>query len=346
MTFDIVSPASLGSSELARWAELQQQPVYRSPFFRPEFSVAMAELREVRVAVIEDAGTVIGFFPYEAMSSRAGRPVGWPRSNYHGPVLADGAEVDLRRLVRACDLATWSFDHLPAELSRFADHSYASGRSPYLDLSEGFEPYLQARRKRSDVRDTLGKTARKLAREVGPARFVTESPDAGLLSQLVQWKRAQYAETGVRDVLADEASRALLEHFHAVRGTQFAGALSVLYAGDVVAALQFGLRSATIWHCWFPAYNRELSKYSPGLMLLLELAREAARLGVREIDLGKGEAPYKLALSTGSHELLEGCLGATALSAFPVRARTSARHMLRRAGVHRAVRRAFHKARR
>jgi hypothetical protein len=32
------------------------------------------------------------------------------------------------------------------------------------------------------------------------------------------------------------------------------------------------------------------------------------------------------------------------LSAFPVRARSSTRHMLLNAGVHRAVRRAFHKA--
>jgi CelD/BcsL family acetyltransferase involved in cellulose biosynthesis len=343
---EVVSSESIGPSEVEQWGELQQQPVYRSPFFRPEFTLAIGCLRTVRVAMIEDAGRVVGFFPFEAGPRRSGRPVAWPRSNYHGPVFDENAELEPRALVRACRLATWSFDHLPAPLPGFVPHSFGRGRSPYLDLSDGFEPYLASRRKRSDVRDTLGKTARKLARDVGPVRFVPESDATDLLALLVEWKRRQYAETGVRDVLGDTESRELLERMHAVRGPDFAGALSVLYAGDVVAAMQFGVRSARVWHCWFPAYNRELSRYSPGLMLLLELARAAAPLGIREIDLGKGEAPYKLALASGSHELLEGCVGASALSALPVRARSSGRHALRRAGVHRAVRRAIHRIRR
>jgi CelD/BcsL family acetyltransferase involved in cellulose biosynthesis len=261
-------------------------------------------------------------------------------------VLDAAASLEPRELVRACGLATWSFDHLPAELTAFAPYVFGRGQSPYLDLSEGFEPYLASRQARSDVRDTLGKRARKLAREVGPVRFVPESDATDLLAQLFEWKRHQYAETGVRDVLADAGSRELLEQVHLTRGVEFAGTLSVLYAGEVVVALQFGLRSALAWHCWFPAYNRELSRYSPGLMLLLELARAAPPLGIREMDLGKGEASYKLALATGSLALYEGCVGARALSALPVRVRTGARRALRRAGVHRAARRALHRIRR
>jgi CelD/BcsL family acetyltransferase involved in cellulose biosynthesis len=346
MRIQVVAASDLGPPELARWSELQRaSPIYRSPFFRPEFMTAVARVRDVRVAVIEDAGSVAGFFPFEVGRRRTGQPLGWRRSNYHGPVLDADAALEPRELVRACGLATWSFDHLPAGLTAF--DRYVSGRdqSPYLDLSEGFEPYVAGRRAHSDVRDTLGKTARKLAREVGPVRFVPESDASDLLARLFEWKRVQYGETGVRDVLADAESRELLEQVHATRGAEFAGALSALYAGDVVVALQFGLRSALVWHCWFPAYNRELSRYSPGLMLLLELAKAAAPLGIREIDLGKGEAPYKLTLATGSHSLYEGCVGAHTLSALPVRVRTSARRALRRAGIHRAVRRALRKAR-
>jgi CelD/BcsL family acetyltransferase involved in cellulose biosynthesis len=342
MRVEVVSAESIGPSEVERWGELQQRPVYRSPFFRPEFTLAIGRLRRVSVAVIEDAGRIVGFFPFEAHSPRSGRPVAWPRSNYHGPVLDENAEVDPRALVRACRLATWTFDHLPAALAAFVPHSFGSGRSPYLDLSDGFEPYLASRRHRSDVRVTVGRTARKLGREVGPLRLVPESDATDLLALLVEWKRRQYAETGVRDVLGDTESRELLERIQAVRSPGFAGTLSVLYAGDVVAALQLGMRSAYVWHSWFPAYNRELGRYSPGLMLLLELARAAPPLGIREIDLGKGEARYKLALATGSHELLEGCVGASAVSALPARARSSAGQALRRAGVHRAVRRAIH----
>ncbi len=344
MKVEVVSGRSLGLAEVERWGELQQQFVYSSPFFRPEFTAAMATMRDVRVAVVADAGTVVGFFPFEARA-RAGRPVAWPRSNYHGPVLDERAGVDPRELVRACGLATWTFDHLPAELPGFVRHSFGGGRSPYLDVSAGFESYVASRRERSDVRNALGKTARKLVREVGPVRFVLESGATELLTRLVEWKRRQYAETGVRDVLADAGSRELLERMHAVRGPEFAGALSVLYAGNEVAALQFGVRSARVWHCWFPAYNRDLAKYSPGLMLLLELARAASSLGVRQVDLGKGDAPYKLALANGAHELLEGCVGASAVSALAVRGRESARHALRSAGMHRAMRRVIHRIR-
>jgi CelD/BcsL family acetyltransferase involved in cellulose biosynthesis len=344
--FEVVPAASLGTTELTRWSDLQRaHPAYRSPFFRPEFMTAVAQVHEVRVAVIQDAGEIVGFFPFEVPGRRAGRPLGWPHSNYHGPVVDAAVTLEPRALVRGCGLATWSFDHLPAELTAFAPHAFGSDRSPYLDLSAGFEPYLADRRTRSDVRNASGKTARKLAREVGPLRLDAESDATELLALLLEWKRHQYAETGVRDVLADPVSRALLEQMHATRGAEFAGSLSVLYAGDTVAAIQFGLRSTPVWHCWFPAYNRDLSRYSPGMILLLELSKTASEHGISEIDLGKGEAPYKLALANSSQLLQEGCVGAGALSVLPVRAQTSARQALRRAGVHRAVRRALHRIR-
>jgi CelD/BcsL family acetyltransferase involved in cellulose biosynthesis len=302
-------------------------------------------VRDVHVAVIEDAASVAGFFPFEVGRRRAGRPLGWPRSDYHGPVLDESAAPDPRELVRACGLTTWSFDHLPATLTAFDPYVFGQGRSPYLDLSEGFEPYLAGRKARSDVRDTLRK-ARKLEREAGPLRLVPESVDTDHVALLLEWKRSQYAETGVRDVLADTGSRELLAHVHATRGTEFAGALTVLYAGDVVAALDFGLRSGPVWHSWFPAYNRELRRYSPGLVLLLELTRAAAPLGIREIDLGKGEARYKQAFATGSLPLHEGCVGAQPFFAFPIKVRRSARRAVRRAGLHRAARRALRRIRR
>ncbi len=335
MNVRIVPAGALTASELARWGELQgASELYRSPFFRPEFTLAVARLRDVRVAVVEDAGSVAGFLPFEA-SRRQGRPVGRPFSDYHGPVLDDPAAVDARGLVRACGLATWSFDHLPAGFASFAPHVWGHGASPCLDLSEGFDPEA---RPSSDIRGALRK-ARKLAREVGPLRFVPHSDDPDLLAQAIAWKRRQYAETGVTDVLADAGARELLGHAQAARATEFAGLLSVLYAGDQVAALHLGLRSGGVLHSWFPAYNPALHRYSPGLVLLLELAGSAPALGIRELDFGKGEARYKLALATGAVPLHEGCVGARPLSALPVRLRTSARRALRSVGVHRAARR-------
>jgi CelD/BcsL family acetyltransferase involved in cellulose biosynthesis len=341
-----VLPArELGPAEIARWSELARAtPLYRNPFFRPEFTQAVARVRPVRVAVIEDAGAVAGFFPFEVGRRRAARPVGWPYSDYHGPLLDAAATIDARELVRACGVSAWSFDHLPAAIAAFDPHVRGRGASPYLDLSDGFERYLDGRRSRSDIRGALRK-GRKLAREVGPLRLVAHSDDPELLARTIDWKRAQYAETGVRDVLADTGARDLLGRVQAARGADFAGALSVLYAGDVVAALHLGLRSGEVWHSWFPAYNPDLDRYSPGLVLMLELASAAPALGIREIDLGKGEARYKLALATGSVALNEGSVGARPLSALTARAQAAARRTLRAAGVHRAARRALRRVR-
>ena len=243
MNVRVLPAGELGPAEIARWSELARAtPLYRNPFFRPELTQAVARVRPVRVAVIEDAGAIAGFFPFEVGRRRAARPVGWPYSDYHGPVLDAAATIDARELVRACGVSAWSFDHLPAAIAAFDPHVRGRGASPYLDLSEGFEPYLDGRRSRSDIRGALRK-GRKLAREVGPLRLVAHSDDPELLARTIDWKRAQYAETGVRDVLADTGARDLLGRVQAARGADFAGALSVLYAGDVVAALHLGLRS-------------------------------------------------------------------------------------------------------
>ena len=70
--------------------------------------------------------------------------------------------------------------------------------------------------------------------------------------------------------------------------------LSSLYAGDKLVALHLGMRSGTTFHYWFPAYNPQYSKYSPGFMLLMHLIQESAEKGIRMIDLGAGDEQYKL----------------------------------------------------
>jgi CelD/BcsL family acetyltransferase involved in cellulose biosynthesis len=57
---------------------------------------------------------------------------------------------------------------------------------------------------------------------------------------------------------------------------------------------------------WFPAYDPELARYSPGLILLLELIAEGAARGVPVLDLGRGEHDYKLRVADRFYEVAEG----------------------------------------
>jgi hypothetical protein len=65
------------------------------------------------------------------------------------------------------------------------------------------------------------------------------------------------------------------------------------------------MRSRSVWHYWFPAYNVEHAAYSPGLVLLLMMAEHAQSLGLRVIDLGKGDERYKQQLKNDALPLVE-----------------------------------------
>ena len=86
------------------------------------------------------------------------------------------------------------------------------------------------------------------------------------------------------------------------------GVLSVLYVGERPIAAHFGLRSRTVLSCWFPAYDPEFAKYSPGLVLHLRMAEAAAAAGIGMLDLGRGAAEYKDALKTGELTVHEGAV--------------------------------------
>ncbi|MCX5690838.1 MAG: GNAT family N-acetyltransferase, partial [Planctomycetota bacterium] len=65
MRFQVINPADLDHGLIERWADLQQaNAALSSPYFRPEFTLAVGRVRsDARVTVIEDGGRVVGFLP-------------------------------------------------------------------------------------------------------------------------------------------------------------------------------------------------------------------------------------------------------------------------------------------
>jgi CelD/BcsL family acetyltransferase involved in cellulose biosynthesis len=88
--------------------------------------------------------------------------------------------------------------------------------------------------------------------------------------------------------------------------------LSALYVGDRLAAVELGLRAGAVLHRWFPAYDQELAAYSPGLILLVEMARAAPGLGLRRFDMGKGLNQSKSSFMSGAVAVAEGSVALTA----------------------------------
>jgi CelD/BcsL family acetyltransferase involved in cellulose biosynthesis len=299
----------LTAEQLAAWARFQREdPAVDSPYFRPEFTQAVAAVREdVKVAVIEEDGEPAGFFPFQRGRWGIGRPVGGPMSDFQGVIARPGLTWSADELVRGCGLRAWDFDHLVAAQGAFRSFHRVQAESPYMDLSRGFEAYQAERQEAGSMllRQTLRKT-RKAEREVGPLRFEAHTADPRAFAALVEWKAGQYRRTKATNVFAQGWPLRLLERVLGHSGEEFAGMLSALYLGDKLSAVHLWMRSRGVLHSWFPAYDPDLGAYSPGLVLLVEMARQAPALGIRRIDLGKGTKDYKSSFMSGAIALAEG----------------------------------------
>lgn len=323
MRFSTVHPRELSTPELARWRDIRAAGTLpRNPFLSAEFAVAVGASRPAtRVTVIDDGATTVGFFAHER-HGRVARPVGTLLADSEGPVVAPGAAVDMAALLAHEGLAGWDFDTLADGLLPAGAYRVEAERSPVLDLSPGWDDYLATISGRSKkwLASTWRKR-RKLEREVGEIRFEFHTADPEVLRSLMGWKSGQYAALGEWDRFADPGIVAIARTLAASRAAECAGAVSALWAGDRLVAAHLGLHSETVLSWWFPAYDPEFGRYSPGILLLLAIAEAAAGRGVTQLDLGRGAHDYKDATATGELVVRTGALDAASLSSLPRRAK-------------------------
>ena len=305
----VVAANALTADQIATWSRLQQaDPALDSPYFRPEFTQAVAAVRDdVEIGMLEHAGETLGFFPYQRSRAERGLPVGTQLSDFHGVIARADYDFNAEELIRQCGLVSFRFDHLPTSQRPFAAFTWQTGLSPYLDLSEGFEAYCAQRRQDGSkrIKKTL-RQSRKLQREVGPIRVEVECSPGRTLQLLLKWKAEQFRQSNLTNLFEYEWIVRLLERVLAARHPLFEGMMFVLYAGERVAAIDFTLRSARVLHSWFPAYEPVLAKFSPGHILLMETARMAETLGIQRLDLGKGPETYKTSFMSGAVKVAEG----------------------------------------
>ncbi|MFF9220550.1 GNAT family N-acetyltransferase [Streptomyces viridosporus] len=305
----VLRPEELGEGERERWRELRAATdAPRSPFMEPEFTVAVGRLRpRAGVAVLYDGAEPAGFLPYERGAWGQGRAIGLGVSDCQGAVLGPGHGLETGELLRACSVSSFVFDNLEAGQALFVPYAAEEHATYVIDVEKGYETYASVLRAQSPkfLKTTLAKE-RRLGRQVGPLRFVFDERDPAALRTLMDWKSAQYRRTGRRDRFAREWIARLVGRLAETRAPQCAGTLSVLYAGGRPVAAHFGLRSASVLACWFPAYDPQFAKYSPGLVLHLRMAEAAAAEGIGLLDMGRGPAEYKDSLKTGELAVYEG----------------------------------------
>lgn len=347
MKVSVVRPRDLGLGEQDRWRQIQRSnPALSNPFLSVDFTMAIGRVRDrARVAILEENQKIVGFFPHEVKALRVGVPIGAGVSDCQGLVHIPGLEWDPGALLKSCDLDVWEFDHLhahqfPGTCAWAVHHS-----SPIVDLSGGYDAYLEEqRREHHNLAEVLRKK-RKMARDIGELRIEFDA-GAEVLPILMRWKSAQYRRMGQWDRFGAAWVVGLVSELLEVRTPECAGILSMLYAGDRPAAGILTLRGHSMLSFWFPAYDVEFAKYSPGMQVHLLLLEAAVSRGLKYFDLGKGEEFYKRQLANGELHMAEGRLERACVLALVRRAQCApGRHIRSFVRSHPRVRKSMRQAR-
>ena len=317
--YRLTRPKQLTRPEWSLWDRLQREyPEFESPYFRPEFTQAVAEVRDdVEIAVIEQAGKAVGFFPFQRDAFNLGKPIGGKLNDFHGVIVPREVEVNAADLIASCRLSSWDFDHLVGNQESFDQHCQVADESAFLDLSQGFAGYCEGRKQAGTevVRKTVSR-GRKFQREVGDLTFEYSSRNETVLPTLIRWKVEQFQRTGFMNLFAFPWTESLLRKIMAGETPGLSGVLSVLWHGEKPLAISYMLRSFDIGHSWFIAYDQAHATYSPGMVLFLKIAEAAAKQGVTRIHLGAGDQRFKQSLASGTVPVSIGAIESRSVSTF------------------------------
>jgi CelD/BcsL family acetyltransferase involved in cellulose biosynthesis len=130
---------------------------------------------------------------------------------------------------------------------------------------------------------------------------------------MMAWKSDKYEAS--RELFSDRSAVQIVEGLAAARCADCTGVLNVLSAGERVVAVHFGIMGAQGLCWWFPTYDRELGRFSPGMLLVMAVAEEAAARQIPGIDLGYGQDSWKFSLATQSYVVVGGGVWANPLEA-------------------------------
>jgi CelD/BcsL family acetyltransferase involved in cellulose biosynthesis len=328
-----IRPVELTQEQILIWRQYQQQhPMTLSPFFSPEYIQAVSSARrDIEIGIVETDGQIAGFFPFQRTSWNIATPVGGRICDFSGILMRSDIEWRPDILLRRLRLRAWKFTNAPADMHVLQSHHDTRSEAPCLDLSGGFNGYCEERTQSgSALISEIRRKSRNLQRDHGQLRVVLNTTDQSVMDALLRWKAEQRRKTNSSDVLSLNWVLRTLDYLRAIQRKEFAGMLSVLYAGEQMAAIHLGMRSSAVLHYWFPTYNIELGKYSPGSILLLETARMLSEQGLQRIDLGRGGEHYKGRFESARLQIARGSIDRTLSCRIMTAVLRSGRHWAKR----------------
>ncbi len=306
--FDLV-----GSDEKRVWESLRARyDRFRSPFFSVAFSEAVHAVRQdVEVAVVYQNERPIAFLPLHRQGQSC-FPVGRFFNDAHNIVCDPGLNIPWHWLLRQIGCNAYHFHALVGQpLDEMPPHCcHRKVRSFRCEIGDNPVQYLRDLGRAHKTIGRQGQKTRKMAREVGTVQFEFDCRDVERLRQAIRWKRNQYQRTHILDLFSTPWTMELVERLfgNIDRDQTPRGILSTLNAGGRTVAAHFGMLDGDLLHYWFPAYDPAFARYSPGTGLFVSILEAAEAQGLRCIDMGYGEQPYKRKQTDETDEVGQGCI--------------------------------------
>ncbi len=282
-------------------------PDLRSPYFHPDYTRLLSELRsDVRIVCqYDEEGRPLAFLPIQGQ--RFARPVGAPMSDYQG-IITDRAEITYDSLLFGTNIGAYHYSCATDPQRLRAAQILSTAKTSAIDLpaspedwraerGSSYRRHLKSNRRRS----------RKAEEDFGPKRIEVFSRDIDVYTTLMAWKHEKFAQTGKYDVLSVGWTQGLLRTLWENGPTaDLRCDMHALYFGDRLAAVDLGLSDGKIFHSWIVAYDDELSEFGPGIQLLEGLIDATPETGYNRIDMGEGLDGYKRHYASASSDVVSG----------------------------------------
>jgi CelD/BcsL family acetyltransferase involved in cellulose biosynthesis len=302
LVVDTLRPDQL-DGELARlWRQFRDaDPVFRSPYFDLRYVRAAGEFAPgAEIAVISRGGVVEGLLAFQRRG-RLIQPVAAPLTDYHGLLARPGAEIDLGAVTAALGARRFRFSGLAGAP---APRGAATRMAMTADLSAGFDAYLAGRR--SDFLKDKRRRTRRLAEDHGRVTFDLSDDGEEALDFILRLKRDQMRRSGQHDIFSSPWTLSFVNALAARGESDFGLRFASLRAGGRLVAAEMGLQSGGAYHLWFPVYDPQFGRYSPGALMTLETLRVLAEEGVGVVDFGPAGEAYKRDFASPGARVWEG----------------------------------------
>lgn len=295
---------------------IDQNTKLKHAFLTPEFAQACFDANfNIKVSFLTAETGEIAIFPYQFSSQfheliRYAYRVGDIMNDYMAIITQHNDVFPITKVVEVLRLNGIDFSHLLLENAFNYSHNIGGKNitGHKIDLQDGEQSYFDQllKTKKKFYKDTE-RQIKRIENENEPLHFnirITDNEDE-IIDFIIDKKREQYKRTKGENAFQNPSNEKLLHKLVTHSSDYCRPVISSLHSGNDWIAYHYGLQCKDDLHLWFPVYNENYKRYSPGRILLWKMIQNAHQMKISSLDYGQGDSREKQLFSNCPYELTE-----------------------------------------